>query len=182
MSNVPTASDHDLNRVAVVFPGQGSRAPGAGQAWVDHPAWAVVAEAEPAARAAGVRKVRALDVGGAFHTPLMVPAAEAFRPTVAATRFAALTTPVVTNHDARPHFAQNCWDDRLSAQLIQPVRWRETVDALAELGARCVVEVGPGTTLSGLVRRCRDDLATASAATPTEVEALLPEVFGVSAR
>ncbi|MGI8936628.1 MAG: ACP S-malonyltransferase [Iamia sp.] len=320
MSNVPTASDHDLNRVAVVFPGQGSQAPGAGQAWVDHPAWAVVAEAEEAAgrplaplllepdadlrrtedaqlavlvsslvaweaarpllnapvafaghslgqitalvaagaldladgvrlaatratvtqscadatpggmvallgadmtqasaavaevdgawvandnapgqvvlggtsdglaeaeaaaRAAGVRKVRALDVGGAFHTPLMVPAAEAFRPTVAATRFAALTTPVVTNHDARPHFAQNGWDDRLSAQLIQPVRWRETVDALAELGARCVVEVGPGTTLSGLVRRCRDDLATASAATPTEVESLLPEVFGVSAR
>lgn len=320
MSNVPTASDHDLDGVAVVFPGQGSQAPGMGTAWVDHPGWSVVAEAEEAAgrslaplllepdadlgrtedaqlavlvsslvvweaarpllptpvafaghslgqitalvaagaleladgvrlaatratvtqscaddtpggmiallgadlaqasaavaevdgawvandnapgqvvlggttdglvaaevaaRAVGVRKVRPLDVGGAFHTPLMVPAAEAFRPTVVATRFATLTTPVVTNHDARPHVAPNGWADRLTAQLIQPVRWRETVDALAEVGARCVVEIGPGTTLSALVRRCRDDLATASAATPTEVEALAPDVFGARTR
>ncbi len=138
--------------------------------------------ATAAARSAGVRKVRSLAVGGAFHTPLMAPAAEALRPVVAATSFRPTTTPVVTNHDARAHHAARGWDDRLTTHLVRPVRWRETVDTLADLGARRVVEVGPGTTLTALVHRCRDDLATAHAATPDEVDDLLPEIYGVRAR
>ncbi|WCO68373.1 ACP S-malonyltransferase [Iamia majanohamensis] len=134
-----------------------------------------------AARAAGVRKVRPLDVGGAFHTPLMAPAAAALRPIVAATPFRPTTTPVVTNHDARPHHAARGWDDRLTTHLVRPVRWRESVDALAALGVRRVVEVGPGTTLGSLVTRCRPELATSHAATPAEVEDLLPALYGVGA-
>lgn len=136
--------------------------------------------ASAAARDAGVRKVRALGVGGAFHTPLMDAAAEALRPAVAATTFAATTIPVVTNHDARPHVAPAGWDDRLTTHLVRPVRWRESVDTLAELGARRIVELGPGTTLTGLVRRCRDDVASSSAATPDEVDRLLLDLDGVT--
>ena len=135
-----------------------------------------------AAKAAGVRKIRALSVGGAFHTPLMAPAAEALRPTVEATTFAGTTTPIVTNHDAQPHWSRAGWTDRLTTHLIRPVRWRESVDALADLGARRIVELGPGTTLSALVRRCREDVQTSAAATPAEVEQLLPDLWGARAR
>lgn len=141
-----------------------------------------LAAATDAARATRAGKVRPLDVGGAFHTPLMAPAAAALRPVVEATSFRSTTTPVVTNHDARCHDAWAGWSDRLSTHLVRPVRWRETVDTLAGLGVRDVVEVGPGTTLCALVRRCREDVAVTHAATPDEVEALLPEVDGVGSR
>jgi [acyl-carrier-protein] S-malonyltransferase len=135
--------------------------------------------ATAAAKAAGVRKIRALAVGGAFHTPLMAPAAEAFGAAVEAVTFAPLTAPVVTNHDATAHFARTGWAERLSTHLVRPVRWRETVDALADLGARRIVELGPGTTLTALAKRCRDDVEPLSAATPDDVEALLPALWGV---
>jgi [acyl-carrier-protein] S-malonyltransferase len=139
-----------------------------------------VAAAQAAARGAGVRKVRGLAVGGAFHTPLMAPAAEAFGAAVAEVDFAPLTAPVVTNHDATAHFSRRGWSERLATHLVRPVRWRETVDALVELGARRLVELGPGTTLTALAKRCRDDVEPLSAATPDEVEALLPALWGVS--
>ena len=138
-----------------------------------------VAAATAAARAAGVRKIRPLAVGGAFHTPLMAPAAVAFGEAVDAVSFAPLTAPVVTNHDATAHFARRGWAERLSTHLIRPVRWRETVDALVELGATRLVELGPGTTLTALAKRCRDDVEPLAAATPDEVEALLPALWGV---
>lgn len=138
-----------------------------------------VAAATAAARGAGVRKVRPLAVGGAFHTPLMAPAATAFGAAVAEVTFAPLTAPVVTNHDAAAHFARRGWDERLATHLVRPVRWRETVDTLVELGATRLVELGPGTTLTALAKRCRDDVEPLSVATPDEVEALLPALWGI---
>jgi [acyl-carrier-protein] S-malonyltransferase len=138
-----------------------------------------IAAATAAARGAGVRKVRPLAVGGAFHTPLMGPAAVAFGEAVEAVEFAPLTAPVVTNHDATAHFSRRGWSERLATHLVRPVRWRETVDALAELGARRLVELGPGTTLTALAKRCRDDVEPLAAATPDEVEALLPALWNV---
>jgi len=126
-----------------------------------------------------MKLVRPLAVGGAFHTPLMAPAAEAFGAAVAEVDFAPLTAPVVTNHDATAHFARRGWPERLAPHLVRPVRWRETVDGLVALGARRLVELGPGTTLTALARRCRDDVEPLSAATPDEVEALLPSLWGV---
>ncbi len=140
-----------------------------------------LAAATAAARGAGVRKVRPLKVGGAFHTPLMAPAATAFREAVGAVGFAPLTAPIITNHDATPHFSRRGWAERLATHLVRPVRWRETVDALVELGATRLVEVGPGSTLTSLAVRCRDDVEALSAATPDEVEALLPALWGVGA-
>lgn len=136
--------------------------------------------ATAAAKGAGVRKVRTLPVGGAFHTPLMAPAAEALRPTVEGTNFVPAATPIVTNHDACAHQDQSGWADRLTTHLVRPVRWRESVDAIAELGVRRIVELGPGTTLAALVRRCRDDVEASSAATPDEVEQVLLELKSAS--
>ncbi|MCU1358150.1 MAG: fabD [Acidimicrobiales bacterium] len=117
----------------------------------------------------GARRARRLAVGGAFHTPLMAPAARAIGPALDRTPFTAPSLPVVTNHDAEPVTSDAGWPDRLQTHLVSPVRWGEVVATLARLGARTVVEVGPGTTLTGLVRRIDPELAVAQVATPDDL-------------
>jgi [acyl-carrier-protein] S-malonyltransferase len=63
--------------------------------------------------------------------------------------------------------------DLLVRQVTSMVRWRECVNAMVELGVDSFIELGAGKVLSGLVRRIAPDAATASAATPAEVEAVL---------
>lgn len=122
------------------------------------------------ARDAGVRRARRLAVGGAFHTPLMSSAAAALRPTLAATPFADTDIPVVANHDAAAHRDGAGWPERSARQLETPVRWSDSVGTLVALGAQRAVEVGPGTALTGLIRRCAPDLVSLSIATPTDLE------------
>ena len=125
--------------------------------------------AAAAAPDAGVRRVRALEVGGAFHTPLMAPAAEQLGPTLDATAFTETDLPVVTNHDARAHADGEGWPDMLRTHLTEPVRWADCVTTLAALGATTFVEVGPGTTLSGLIRRIVPDAEVRSVQTPADL-------------
>lgn len=101
----------------------------------------------------GVRRTTRLAVGGAFHTPLMAEARDAFAGDLAAVALAAPAAPVVSNGDAVPHLDAEGWRRRLADHLVSPVRWRQSVEALVELGATELVEVGPGTTLTGLARR-----------------------------
>ena len=105
------------------------------------------------AAALGVRRVVALNVGAAFHTPLMAPAAEALAPQLAITAFRAPSAPVVSNTDAQPHAAAEGWPARLADHLISPVRWRSSMETLAELGVDTYYEVGPGDVLAGLAKR-----------------------------
>lgn len=119
---------------------------------------AVLDEVRDVARTLGCRRATRLAVDGAFHTPLQQPTADALLPTLAATRFADPRWPVVTNHDARPVADAVGWPERLCDHLVRPVRWSESVDRLAAMGARRVVEVGPGDTLAGLIRRIAPDL------------------------
>ena len=132
-----------------------------------------VAAAADAARAAGARKVLPLRVGGAFHTPLMAPAAE--RLATALTR-APLTTaaiPVVADVDARPHRRPADWRQLLDRQLCAPVRWQDVLHALADLGTTLVVELGPGSTLTGMARRTLKGTATVAVSTPADLDALV---------
>jgi [acyl-carrier-protein] S-malonyltransferase len=121
------------------------------------------------ATALGVRRVRRLAVDGAFHTPLMAEAARRLAPVLDATPFASPTVPVVTNHDAEPVIAADGWPERLTTHLVRPVRWADVVLRLADLGADTVIEVGPGTTLSGLVRRITPDVEVRSVSTPDQL-------------
>ena len=101
----------------------------------------------------GVRRVIALNVGAAFHTPLMQAAADALAPTLTATAFAVPSAPVVSNTDARPYAGADGWPQRLADHLISPVRWRSTMETLVETGSSSFVEVGPGNVLTGLAKR-----------------------------
>ncbi len=91
-----------------------------------------------------------LDVTGAFHSPMMASAVPEFTEALARTSFSTPTPTVVSAVTAAP------FEDprrELAAALTMPVRWRETMIALHELGAQRFVDVGPGRVLSGLAKR-----------------------------
>jgi len=127
-----------------------------------------VADAVERAGTLDIRRASRLRVGGAFHTPLMAEAASAFADDLSSAALSDPSVPVVSNGDARSHQDGEGWRQRLEDHLVNPVRWRESVETLAALGASELVEVGPGTILSGLARRIAPDVSVRSAASPLE--------------
>ena len=101
----------------------------------------------------GVRRVMKLNVGAAFHTPLMRPAADALAEHLATTAFQVPGAPVVSNTDAQPYAGADGWAERLRDHLILPVRWRSSMETLVGLGVDTFYEVGPGNVLTGLAKR-----------------------------
>jgi [acyl-carrier-protein] S-malonyltransferase len=135
-----------------------------------------IANVSAIAKQMGARKVLTLPVAGAFHTPLMAGARPALRDALAGTTFAAPEVPVVANVDARAHLDPGEWPGLLSAQLCAPVRWRQTLQTLAGLGARTLVELGPGGVLTGLAKRAAPDLRALAVATPDDLDALMDAI------
>ena len=132
-----------------------------------------VARAGELALQAGARKVAPLAVGGAFHSPLMQSAATAMAEHLAAVDWQRPTAPVITNVDAEPTADPERLRDALARQITQPVRWTESVTALAGDPALRVLEVGPGSVLRGLVRRIAPGMAVQCVGTADELEAAL---------
>ncbi|HVF13922.1 MAG TPA: ACP S-malonyltransferase [Acidimicrobiales bacterium] len=132
-----------------------------------------VETASARAKELGVKRVVALKVGAAFHTPLMAPAAADLLSHLEGTPFAVPVAPVVANPDAAAHDGADGWPHRLCRHLVAPVRWRESLETLAALGARTFLEIGPGNVLSGLVRRSLSGVATRNVAAPGDVPLLL---------
>jgi len=102
---------------------------------------------------AGAKRVIRLPVSGAFHSPLMAGAADAFRTPWERVHLARLDRPQVFNADGAVHEEPTEVRPLMVAQLTGPVRWTATVLRLQELGVDRFVEVGPGRTLSGLVKK-----------------------------
>jgi [acyl-carrier-protein] S-malonyltransferase len=125
------------------------------------------------ARQLGVRRVMALDVGHAFHTPLLADAAAGLRPFLEGIAFHEGTAPIVANTDALGHTDPRCWPDQLSRHLVEPVRWRESQRTLAASGATTFIEVGPGRVLAGLAKRTVPDVTVLNVTTPDDLSNLL---------
>jgi [acyl-carrier-protein] S-malonyltransferase len=122
---------------------------------------------------AGARAL-ALRVGGAFHSPLMAAALPRLTRALAATPLAPGRCPVVTNADGRAHHGDTpaLWRDLLRRQLLDPVRWSDCMTALHTVtgGRPRLVELGPGSALTGLARRLLPpDVPARSAATPAQL-------------
>ena len=100
----------------------------------------------------GARRVVMLNVGGAFHSSLMTPAAEAMAPIIAQAEVSDPVTPVIGNVNAEPLTSAVELRADLTAQIRRPVRWRETVLQMQAMGVEQYVEMGPGKVLTGLVR------------------------------
>jgi [acyl-carrier-protein] S-malonyltransferase len=95
-------------------------------------------------------RARPLDVGGAFHSPLMAPAADALKEALDGTEIQEPTFPVLSNGSVKPFTDIR---SELAENLLKPVRWRETLIELQSMGATDFVECGPGNVLKGLVKR-----------------------------
>jgi [acyl-carrier-protein] S-malonyltransferase len=94
-----------------------------------------------------------LDVSGAFHSPLMASSSQAFETILQATDFADAQCPVLSNAEPEPTVDADILKERLSRQMTNLVRWRETSLKLAELGIETVVQIGPGHVLTGLIEK-----------------------------
>ena len=106
--------------------------------------------AEDVAREETGARARRLDVTGAFHSPLMEPAAARLRAALEGTPVSAMEIPVYSNGSAAPFVDVR---GELAENLLRPVRWRETLVALRTAGVDRFVELGPGAVLTGLVKR-----------------------------
>jgi [acyl-carrier-protein] S-malonyltransferase len=115
--------------------------------------WAALERLPGAAKELGAKRVVPLNVGGAFHSPLMAPAVEVFEPHLAAAPLRDPAIPVVANATAEPVTDAEELRTLLARQLTGRVRWTESVRRMAALGVDTFIEVGPGTVLSGLIKR-----------------------------
>lgn len=114
-------------------------------------------------KAAGAKRALVLPVGGAFHSPLMQPAAVELEAAINATAFNTPICPVYQNVTANAVSEPSEIKKNLIAQLTAPVKWTQTVQQMVADGATSFVEVGPGKVLQGLVKKIAPAVETASA-------------------
>nr|WP_315030589.1 ACP S-malonyltransferase [uncultured Porphyromonas sp.] len=109
---------------------------------------------------AGAKRALRLNVGGAFHSPLMESARVELEAAIEATEFHAPRCPIYQNVTAAPTTDIDTIRRNLIAQLTAPVRWTESVKAMVADGASRFVEVGPGAVLQGLVKKIASEVET----------------------
>ncbi len=110
-----------------------------------------------------------LAVSGAFHSPFMAAAAQAFATSLASVPFAKATIPVLSNTDPTPETDGDVLKGRLVDQMTSGVRWRETMDQLSACGIDTAVEIGPGNVLSGLIKRGCNGITTVQVAAAADL-------------
>ena len=108
---------------------------------------------------AGAKRALPLNVGGAFHSPLMQPAKEELQKAIEQTEIRAPKCPVYQNVDAKPHTDPSEIKANLIAQLTSSVRWTESVKNMVADGADDFTECGPGKALQGMISRIDKSVA-----------------------
>ncbi|MGZ4736729.1 MAG: ACP S-malonyltransferase [Acidimicrobiia bacterium] len=123
------------------------------------------------AKELGVRKAVPLNVGGAFHTPLMHEASEGLTTVLAGIDLHTPVAAVVSNDDGKAYSECDGWRERSARHVSVPVRWRDAQLTLTELGAIRWLEVGHGTMLAGLAKRTVPDVNVVSLSSPESLAA-----------
>jgi [acyl-carrier-protein] S-malonyltransferase len=136
---------------------------------------AAVARAAQACKARGAKRAVMLPVSAPFHCPLMKPAGERLRARLAEVFFGPPRIPVLHNADVASHRDPEAIRDALVRQSYSPVRWTETIRAMAELGVTHVYECGPGKVLAGLTRRIVGTLQGGALADAAGIEQAIAE-------
>ena len=131
-----------------------------------------VARAGERAKALGARRVVPLAVSAPFHCALMKPAEERLAPELRALRTSQPRVPVVANVDGEPKRSAADAIEALIRQVSSPVRWEDVVLRLASEGVTTYVEVGPGTALSGMVRRIQREATIVNFGAPDDLAAV----------
>lgn len=113
--------------------------------------------------AAGAKRALKLNVGGAFHSPLMEPAKVELQAAIEATEISSPICPIYQNVNAQPTTDPETIKTNLIAQLTGAVRWTQTATNMIADGGTEFVEVGPGNVLQGLVKKVSREVQTSSA-------------------
>jgi [acyl-carrier-protein] S-malonyltransferase len=143
---------------------------GAGQIVISGSA-AAIDRAVAEAKAAGAKRATRLAVSAPFHCSLMKPAADQLAGALAGVAIAAPRVPVVHNATAQPDRDPSRIRALLVEQVTAAVRWEESVQAIAALGATRAYELGSGAVLKGLVKRIAPTIAVTTIGEPHEVQA-----------
>jgi [acyl-carrier-protein] S-malonyltransferase len=144
---------------------------GAGQVVIAG-ATGAVQRAGERAKALGAKRVIPLAVSAPFHCALLKPAEERLEPELRALAVQNPRVPVVANVDAEPKRDATSAIDALVRQVSAPVRWEQVVRRLASDGVTNYVEVGPGTVLSGLVKKIHKEAVVSNFAGPDDLASL----------
>jgi [acyl-carrier-protein] S-malonyltransferase len=113
-----------------------------------------------ALKAAGAKRAMQLNVGGAFHSPLMQPAKEELAKAIENTPFGQPVCPIYQNYTAHPSVDPSKIKKNLIAQLTAPVLWTNTIQNMIHDGADDFVEFGPGEVLQGLIKKIDPSVKT----------------------
>ena len=122
----------------------------------------------------GAKRVVRLTVSGAFHSPLMAPAASEFENWLTPLPFHDPVFPVIANVTAKPVSTGDTAKALLVRQLTTPVRWAASVEQMADSGVNQFLEIGPGSVLRGLNRRIVRRIPCSSLGEPEDLEAWEP--------
>jgi [acyl-carrier-protein] S-malonyltransferase len=114
-------------------------------------------------KAAGAKRALLLQVGGAFHSPLMLPAQKELEEAIKNTKFSSPICPIYQNVNAKSVINSNEIKENLISQLTSPVRWTQIAENMINDGCNSFVEVGPGKVLQGLVKKVKNDVEAISA-------------------
>ncbi len=136
-----------------------------------------VHEAMPKLEAAGAKKVVELNVSGPFHSPLLKVAGEELAEELAKVELDDLKIPYFANASAEKITDKAQIKALLEKQVYSPVRWEQTLYELEKMGVDTIIEVGPGKTIAGFVRKTVPQIKVIGVATPEDLAAL-PEKLG----
>jgi [acyl-carrier-protein] S-malonyltransferase len=125
------------------------------------------------AKALGAKRAIVLPVSVAAHSPLMAEAAEGMRETLANVPFAAPSTTLLANADARPITTAEAARSELVEHLTAGVDWIAAIESMVAAGVTTFVEVGPGKVLTGLIKRIAADVEVIPADDPASADRLL---------
>ncbi len=134
---------------------------------------AAVERAIEVARKRGVRRALPLPVSAPFHCELMTPAAERLGPILEDANFRDLQFALISNVDASPIGTATAVRNALLRQVASPVRWVESVERMVAMGVKRIVEVGPGSVLTGLIKRIDPTVETVNVSDVPSLEAFL---------
>ncbi len=124
------------------------------------------------ATAAGASRAIPLQVSGAFHSPLMQPAAEGLTKYIDAADFKTPVIPIVGNVTALPLTTPEDVKTELKKQLLNPVQWIRSIEYMAQQGVTTFIEIGPGRVLAGLIKRINKEAAILNLGDLASIKAL----------
>ncbi|HYT33811.1 MAG TPA: ACP S-malonyltransferase, partial [Ktedonobacteraceae bacterium] len=122
------------------------------------------------AKVRGAKRVIPLAVSGAFHSPVMQPAAAGLALAVADTNINDASIPVIGNIEALPLTDAQAIREELTQQIASPVQWTRTIELLVSVGVTTFLEIGPGQALTGMVKRIAKGATLLNVSSAADIE------------